>query len=60
MQNSTEQLQLIIESANDFAIILMDTERRVTLWNVGAERLLGWNIAEIIGHSADQFFTPED
>ncbi len=60
MQHSIEQLQLIIESACDFAIIRIDTHRRVTLWNVGAERFLGWQTAEIMGQSADIFFTPED
>ena len=60
MQYETQQLQLLIENARDFAIILLDTERRITLWNVGAERLMGWREAEIVGQSADVFFTPED
>jgi two-component system CheB/CheR fusion protein len=32
----------------------------VTSWNAGAERLLGWSEAEIIGQPGDVIFSPED
>ncbi len=35
----------IIESAVDFAIIATDCTGRVTEWNTGAERILGWSAA---------------
>src|SRR5260221_8130744 len=38
----------------------MDGERRITSWNVGAERLLGYSEQEILGQTADLIFTPED
>jgi PAS domain S-box-containing protein len=52
--------QAIFESAVDFAIVTTDHERRVTAWNPGAERILGWSAEEMVGHSAETFFTPED
>ena len=44
----------------DYAIFLTDTAGRVINWNRGAERILGYKESEIIGQSADIFFTPED
>lgn len=57
---SDELLRLVVESATDFAIIAMDKAGVVTGWNTGAERLLGFVENEIIGHTADVIFVPED
>ncbi len=53
-------LQLLMDNARDHAIVLMDAERRVTVWNRGAEHLLGWSEHEVLGQVADIFFIPED
>ena len=50
----------IFDSAVDFAIIATDREGRITDWNTGAERILGWSAAEMQGELVDRFFTPED
>uniref|UniRef100_UPI00131C8A2A PAS domain-containing protein n=1 Tax=Acidisphaera sp. L21 TaxID=1641851 RepID=UPI00131C8A2A len=50
----------IFESAVDFAIVTTNVDGVVTDWNVGAEHVFGWSAAEMIGRSADVFFTPED
>ncbi|MBC9179714.1 PAS domain S-box protein [Pseudoroseomonas ludipueritiae] len=50
----------ILDSATDLAIIGTDLEGRVTGWNAGAEALLGWRAAEMLGQTAHRFFTPED
>jgi two-component system CheB/CheR fusion protein len=60
LRHSEERLRLIVENARDFAIFATDMERRVTSWNSGAERILGYAEAEIVGQSADIIFTPED
>ncbi len=57
---SEERLRLIVESARDYAIFSADLERRVTSWNFGAERLLGYAEEEIVGQPADVIFTEED
>ncbi len=44
----------------DYAIFLTDTAGRVTNWNRGAERILGYSESEVIGRAAAIFFTPED
>ena len=50
----------IFESAVDFAIIASDRDGLITDWNTGAETIFGWSAEEIIGETADRFFTPED
>lgn len=50
----------IVASAIDYAIIATDLDGRITEWNSGAQRILGWSEAEMLGQSAELFFTPED
>ncbi|HSW16417.1 MAG TPA: ATP-binding protein [Ramlibacter sp.] len=52
--------RLIVDSAIDYAIISCDASARVTTWNEGARRILGWTETEIAGQSLDRIFTPED
>jgi PAS domain S-box-containing protein len=52
-------LRLVVESANDFAIIAMDNLGEVTSWTAGAERLLGYTEEEMLGRTADVIFTSE-
>lgn len=60
LRASEERLRLILENAREFAIVGMDLNRRVTSWNRGAEAMLGWSEAEIVGDSGDEIFVPED
>ncbi|MEJ5988562.1 CheR family methyltransferase [Ramlibacter sp. PS3R-8] len=60
LRQSEERLRLILENAVEYAIFSTDLERRVTSWNTGAERLLGFRSEEMLGDSADVIFTPED
>ena len=41
----------IIGSAIDYGIVTMDLAGRVTSWNTGAERVLGWSEAEMLGRA---------
>jgi len=54
-----EELNLLVEGATDYAIFMLDPKGRVTIWNRGAERVLGWNSSEIVGRSA-AIFSPDD
>jgi PAS domain S-box-containing protein len=49
-----------IEDIRDYAIFMMDVDGIVTNWNIGAQHILGYTEAEIIGKDASKFFTPED
>ncbi|WP_428487020.1 PAS domain-containing protein [Rhodopila sp.] len=55
-----ERLRAVVESAVDHAIITADFEDRITGWNRGATRLLGWEEADVLGRPCRLIFTPED
>ncbi|MBX9698937.1 MAG: PAS domain S-box protein [Acetobacteraceae bacterium] len=59
-RRSNEWLHLILESATEYAIFTLDRERRVSSWNAGAQRVLGFAEDAILGRSGDILFTPED
>ncbi len=59
-RESAEQLGLILASAVDYAIIATDRDGRVTGWNAGAERILGWAADDMQGMPVECIFTPED
>ncbi len=54
-----EELNLLIDGAQDYAIYMLDPDGNVTIWNEGAQRLKGWTAAEMIGKPADLFY-PDD
>jgi PAS domain S-box-containing protein len=57
---TNERLALIFDSATEYAIFTLDPEGRVTSWNRGAQRLLGYSDDEIIGRDGRVLFTAED
>ncbi|WP_315760808.1 PAS domain S-box protein [Sphingomonas sp. Y38-1Y] len=52
--------EAVFNSAVDYAIVVMDPDGRITDWNEGATRILGWAPDEICGQDLSAFFTPED
>lgn len=60
LSQSEERLRITMESAADYAIITMDTGRRIERWSGGATKMFGFTEAEVIGQSADIIFTEED
>ena len=57
---SAERFRLLVDSVQDYAIFLLDTDGHVASWNTGAERIKGYAAGEIIGQHFSVFFTPED
>ena len=49
-----------VATIRDYAIFMTDPDGLVTNWNRGAEQILGYTEAEIIGKPASKFFTAED
>ena len=54
------QLHLLHQNITDYAIFLMDVHGKITSWNIGAERILGFAELEAIGQTGAIIFTPED
>jgi len=59
-QNSVDYLRLLMDNVVDYAIFSLDTEGRITRWNEGAERILGYRSEEDLGNLGELIFTPED
>jgi PAS domain S-box-containing protein len=57
---SERRLRYFVEGVQDYAFYLMDTEGRITSWNVGAEKLKGYEAAEVIGESFATFYMSEE
>jgi PAS domain S-box-containing protein len=53
-------LRLLVDQVRDYAIFLLTPDGYVASWNTGAKRLKGYDAREIIGHSFERFYTPED
>lgn len=60
LRETDERMRIVIESAKDYAIFTLDTQRTVKSWTSGAEAMFGYSSSEIIGQSADILFIPED
>ena len=52
VRESEERFRLLVEGVRDYAIVMLDPAGQVTSWNTGAERLLGYSEAEILGQPA--------
>jgi PAS domain S-box-containing protein len=57
---SDEHFRLIVESVEDYALIMLDADGLVISWNTGAERINGYTAAEIIGRHFSIFYEPEE
>jgi two-component system cell cycle sensor histidine kinase/response regulator CckA len=60
IRQNEERFRLVVESLQDYAVFMTDPEGRVSSWNLGAERILGWNQQEIISQRFGSFYTPAD
>jgi PAS domain S-box-containing protein len=56
IRESEEKFRTITESALD-AIVMMDNNGRIVLWNPAAERLFGWKNSEVMGKVLHELIT---
>jgi PAS domain S-box-containing protein len=59
-RESEERFRRLVASVREYALLLLDETGRVTGWNPGVERVLGWREDEIVGRPIACLFTPED
>jgi PAS domain S-box-containing protein len=50
---------MMVESVRDYAIFLLDPSGFIATWNIGAQRLKGYDADEIIGQHFSVFYPPE-
>ena len=60
LAESERRFRLMVESVVDYAIFMLDAEGRVASWNAGAQRIAGYEAAEIVGQHFSRFYPRED
>ncbi len=54
-----EELSLLFDGVQGHAICLVDAAGKVSTWNRGAQRLIGWSEQEAVGSEAAFFYPPD-
>ncbi|PMS14951.1 hybrid sensor histidine kinase/response regulator [Trinickia dabaoshanensis] len=57
---SEERLRILLESVQDYAIYLLDTDGCIVSWNSGAEKIKGYTAQEVLGQHFSMFYPPDD
>jgi PAS domain S-box-containing protein len=60
LRESEERFRLLVQSAKDYAIFMLDPEGNIATWNEGAQRIKGYTAQDIIGRHFSTFYPPED
>lgn len=60
LRETEERFTLLVRLAEEYAIIIMDRDGKVTTWNPGAERIFAYTGDEVIGQDGAIFYTLED
>jgi PAS domain S-box-containing protein len=55
-----EELALLVDAVGDYAIFLLSPKGEIRSWNLGAERIMGYQPSEILGKHFRQFYGQED
>ncbi|MDE2329696.1 MAG: PAS domain S-box protein [Bradyrhizobium sp.] len=57
---SERSFRLLVEAVADYALYMLDPGGRVISWNVGAQRIKGYQPAEILGEHFSRFYSEAD
>lgn len=59
-RQAEEQLHLLVEAVQDYAIFMLDPTGHIRTWNAGARRIKQYAASEIIGQHFSAFYPEED
>jgi len=59
LRESEERFRLLVESVEEYAIVILDPDGRVSSWNSGAEAIKGYSEQEILGQHLSLFYPEE-
>jgi PAS domain S-box-containing protein len=60
LRESEERFRMLVSSVTDYAVMSLDVDGRITSWNMGAQRITGYEAREILGAHVSKFYTPAD
>jgi PAS domain S-box-containing protein len=55
-----ERFRLLVEGAEQYAMLLLDEDNFITFWSRGAKKLFGWSSKQVEGKKGDIIFISED
>ena len=59
LRDSEERFRLVIEEVRDYGIFALSPEGHVASWNLGAQRIKGWEAEEVLGTHFSRFYPAE-
>ncbi|WP_035373455.1 hybrid sensor histidine kinase/response regulator [Pseudoduganella violaceinigra] len=60
LRESEQRFRLLVQGVIDYAIYMLSPQGLITNWNLGAERIKGYTLDEVVGTHYRRFFTEED
>src|SRR6202043_40006 len=60
LEESERRFRILVEGVTDYAIFMLDPAGTVVNWNPGAQRIKGYQPAEIVGQHFSRFYSDED
>jgi PAS domain S-box-containing protein len=60
LQDTEQRFRLLVEGVTDYAIYMLDLSGHIINWNLGAERIKGYQRDEVLGRHFSAFYTEED
>ncbi len=58
LRDREERFKLLVNNAQDFAVVMLNAEGNIIEWSPGAKRMMGWTEAEALNRPASMFYTP--
>lgn len=59
LRESEERFRLMVESVVDYAILMLDPEGNIETWNLGAQRITGYEAADVLGRHFSKLYPPD-
>ena len=59
LRTSEERFRLLVEWVQDYAIVMLEPDGRLASWNLGAQRITGYDAEEVIGRNIAVLYPPD-
>src|SRR5207342_2472420 len=60
LRESEQRFRMLVNGISDYAIYMLSPTGTVTNWNLGAQRIKGYQADEVVGSHFSRFYCPED
>ena len=60
LRQSDARLRFMMDSVEDYAILILNANGTIEMWNLGAERMFGYTADEVAGQDVAIIFTSDD